>query len=322
MARFVTITTIAWHADAGQDLAAAAAAAEVLLRQAAASRPDLVLFPELCLHADGAGSLVERAESLPNAVTKRFGRLAQELGANIALGLPVREGDRVFNSVVTLDRRTGQPAGRYDKRYPTIGELESGIAPGRAAAAFELDIGRIGHLICFDLNFIERAVEMQALDLDLLCFHSMYAGGPLLEQWALTVGCPIVSAYRDESRAVDMTGVELARTGYRYEQHSLWQLPPLLTVRLNLDRRLFHGDFHYLDPAGEPKLHRLLREQAGRVTVDHVYPASLFALGALDDLSLPELIERYELETRNQYLKRARARLAFAVQPVASDKRS
>lgn len=313
MARHVTVTTIAWNAASGQTPESALAEATTLFRLAAVAKPDLVVFPELFLHGGSVNGLHGKAPALPNTETDHFGRLAREYGTHIALGLPVAADGRMYNSAVMIDRQ-GDIVGRYDKMYPTLGELEQGVAPGAAPVVHTLDFGRVGHVICYDANFPELATAYRDLDPNLICFHSMFAGGPLLESWALTVGAYLVSAYAEESRVIDMTGVELGRTGNRYEQHNGWKVPPILTVRLNLDRQLFHGDGNYTGIPGHGPLQRLLAERAHQVTVDHNYPASVFALGAREGVTLADLMRQYGLEPRNAYFRRAQQRIATARQ--------
>jgi hypothetical protein len=121
----------------------------------------------------------------------------------------------------------------------------------------------------------------------------------------LTSGAYLLSAYIEDSRLIDMTGLDIKCVGRRYEQFDLWKLPPILTARLNLDRRLFHIDFNCTSPGRDAKMHKLLAECAGKVTLDHNFTASVIALGALEGITLQELIERYDLEPRNAYFQRA-----------------
>jgi predicted amidohydrolase len=60
----------------------------------------------------------------------------------------------IRNTAILIDRE-GSVVGKYDKMFPTIGEIERGIVPGTEAPVFETEIGRIGMLICFDLNIAE-----------------------------------------------------------------------------------------------------------------------------------------------------------------------
>jgi len=309
MARPVTVSAVAWRARAGQEPAQALAECSALVEQAARAGSDFVILPELVLHGALPPEQWMAAAPLPNAITDHFANLCRQRAIHLALPVPVRDGERVFNSSVVLDRR-GQIVGRYDKVCPTPGELAAGIAPGAGPVALALDFGRVGQAICFDLNFPHLAEAYQALDLDLLTVPSMFAGGPLLDSWALTVGACVVSAYEKESRAVDMTGRELGRIGARYEAVSDWGLCPVLTVRLNLDRRLFHLDYNVADFDGQHGgVHRLLRECPDCVTTDYEFSTGVVAIGAREGTTLADLIARYGLETRHAYFARARRAL-------------
>jgi len=310
MARNVTISSIAWGALPGQTVADALAEATDLLRLAAVAKPDLIIFPELFLHGGQSMKDWLAVDPLPNALSEHFSKLAREYRTNLVVPMPTRVDGKIYNSAVVIDRR-GEIVGQYDKTHSTLGELNAGIQPGTGPRAFDLDFGRISHAICYDLNFTHLADEIQLLDVDIVCFHSMFTGGQLLNHWALTCGAYVISAYREDSRLIDMTGRELASIGYRYEQVNMWKLAPILTARLNLDRRLFHVDYNVADYDGtNGGVHRILAECADQVTLDHNLTASVIAIGALEGITLPELIARYGLQPRNQYFAQSLAELA------------
>ena len=243
------------------------------------------------------------ADPLPNALTDYFGKLARLYRTNLVIPMPIMVAGRCYNSAVVLDR-AGRSSGIMIKRILTIGELEAGVSPGSGPRVFALDFGRIANAICFDVNFTHLADELQQLDVELLCFHSMFTGGQLLNHWALTIGAYVLSAYREDSRLIDMTGNELMRIGNRYEMFNIWKLPPILTARVNLDRKLFHCDYNIADYDGRHGgVHRLLAECADRVTIDHNYPVGVCAIGALEGASLDELIARYGLQPRNEFFR-------------------
>ncbi len=311
MARWVTVGAIAWEKAAGVPLERGLEEAGELLRQAATAHPDLVIFQELFLHQDWPIAR-QRELTLPNAVTDYFGALAREYHTNLAVPMPVMDDGRCYNSVVVLDRQ-GAIVGRYDKVHPTPGELAAGVTPGAGPVVVSLDIGRIAFAICFDLNFLTLAEELQARDVDLVCVPTMFTGADLLTHWALTTGAYVLSAYHEDSRLIDMTGRELQCIGQRYEAFHLWRLAPILTARLNFDRRLFHVDYNVADYDGRHGgVHRLLAECADRITIDHNLLMSLLAIGALDGVTLEELVQRYGLIPRNAFFASARREIAQA----------
>ncbi len=307
MARYVTISSIAWGIAPGQAFEDGLQRATELLRLAAVARPDLIIFPELFLHHNLPIERWCEAGPLPNPVTEHFSALARECRVNLVIPIPTVVDGRCYNSAVVLDRM-GEIVGKYDKVHPTIGEMRRGITPGAGPAVHALDFGRIAHSICYDLNFPHQAEALQMEEVDLICFHSMFTGGQLLNHWALMAGAYVISAYEEDSRLIDMTGLDLMSIGRRYEQFSLWKLHPIMTARLNFDRRLFHVDYNIADMEHEQSgINRLLTERAYQVTIDHNYPASVFALGALEGVTVPELCAEYGLQTRNAYFRQSAA---------------
>jgi hypothetical protein len=307
MARYVTISSVAWGIAHGQPIEDGLATATDLLRRAAVAKPDLIIFPELFLHA---GQPIERwrdAGPLPNAFTDHFGTLAREYDVNLVIPIPTVVDDRCYNSAVVLDRR-GEIVGQYDKVHPTIGEMEKGITPGAGPVIHDLDFGRIAHAICYDINFPWQAEELRKHDVNLICYHALFTGGQLLNHWALTAGAYLISAYEEDSRVIDMTGIDLMGIGRRYEQFNLWKLQPIMTARLNFDRQLFHADYNVAAyNGGESAINRLLAERAHQVTIDHNFPVSVFALGALDGTTVAELCAEYGLQPRNAYFRESAA---------------
>jgi hypothetical protein len=305
MARFATVTSIAWTAAPGQTVAEACAHAGSLARAAAAHQPDLIIFPEVFLQNGLHGDIWAQGMPLPNPATDYFSALAREIRANLVVPMILTvEGD-TYNSAVVIDRQ-GAIVGRYDKVHPTIAELEAGVRPGEGARVHQLDFGRIGHAICFDLNFPHLAEEMRDMDVDLIGFYSMFAGGQMLNHWAFTTGAYLLSAYTEESHLIDMTGQDLTSMGQRYEAYRYWPLPPTLTARVNLDRRLFHVDYNIGDYNGQHGgVLKLLAERPHAVTLDFNHTAGVVAIGAQEGATLADLVAQYGLEPRNAYFRRA-----------------
>src|SRR5207248_418599 len=103
----------------------------------------------------------------------------------------------VRNSAILVDR-TGEVRGRYDKMFPTVTELDKGVVPGTEAPCFETDIGRIGMLICFDLNFNEAHESLAWGKPDVVVFPSMYRGGLQAQALAFELSAFVVTAISSE----------------------------------------------------------------------------------------------------------------------------
>ncbi len=130
-----------------------AGALELLERAPAGA--DVICFPETFSVA-----CIEREKTRPyaenSAHTPRFlevlGGAAAKRDCCLVLGLPWENRNCAF----FLDRK-GREVGRYDKTHLTLGERERPLAAGGDLNVVEMDFGRVGALICYDLYFPEAA---------------------------------------------------------------------------------------------------------------------------------------------------------------------
>jgi predicted amidohydrolase len=271
-----------------------------LIDTAALDRPDLILLTEGCMQNTApSASRVEknaRAEPLP-----QFGPITQLLSDKAKLhrayimGSYYRQaagGQGRYNSAVLLDRQ-GKLVGYYDKTFPTIGEMEEGILPGRGAVLFDTDFGRIGAMICFDLNFPELLAEYKQQGADLICFLSAFRGGRMLPAAALGNQCFIASAVPGENGLiVDPLGRTLAESS---------QYGKIIFARINLDSRVVHIDYN------ADRVRRLKEKYGPQVKIEVASPEAVYFLSSLDpQKSIHEMIQEFEIETRDAYLDRAR----------------
>jgi len=131
---------------------------ERCLASAILEQPDIVLLPE-CFALAGLSpeGHLEHAEPIPGPSAEMCARYAREGNAYVICPIYEREGEHVYNTAVVLGR-DGEPVGKYRKLHPTIPELDSGVTPGREMGVLDLDFGKIGLMICFDLYYgIARA---------------------------------------------------------------------------------------------------------------------------------------------------------------------
>lgn len=125
---------------------------------------DLIVFTEHAV-TGGAGSAPEvKAHPLEGRIGDTFAAKAREYNTNLCLPMHLEE-DRdagIFtNSAVFLDRQ-GELAGVYRKIHLVNGYrstggdenvLEGGLAPGKEANVIDLDFGRVGAQICYDMTY-------------------------------------------------------------------------------------------------------------------------------------------------------------------------
>ena len=125
------------------------------VEEAAQWKPDLMVLPE---EIDYVGLPPEEAakagEPVPGGpIQERFAKLARKHGMNILVGLRERDGDRLFNVGVVIDRR-GEYVGKYRKTHLAPGECDE-VEQGDDYPVFELDFGRVGVMICMDIHYPE-----------------------------------------------------------------------------------------------------------------------------------------------------------------------
>jgi predicted amidohydrolase len=140
-----------------------------IVRGAAGQKPDIVCLPEGMTVVGTGKSYVDVSEPVPGPTTEKLGELARELRCYIVAGLYERVGPVVYNTAVLIDRE-GKFAGRYRKTHLPREEWEAGITPGESYPVFETDFGKLGLMICWDVQFPEpwRALGLQRAELVLM----------------------------------------------------------------------------------------------------------------------------------------------------------
>ncbi len=302
MAKNVRVTTIAWSAGSAglQSLDETHEKLGELLEEAARAKPDLVALTEFC-NVHGGCDWPEQAQPIPGPTTEFVAALARKHRMYVVCSLPEREGDHMRNTSAFIDRE-GQVVGKYSKYQPTIGEMEKGIVPGEEGYAFDLDFGRVGAAICFDLKFVEVGQSLAKNRCRLCVFSSMFIGGIRLQHWARDFGMYVVSSVPARSYIVDMSGRVLAETGREHNQVSAGLLPPIASAVINMDRCQFHLD------SNQNKFPEILRKYGPGVEIENYYPEAHFTLASnMDDVTVEDISREFELEPWLDYLDRSRA---------------
>ncbi len=154
--------------------------AEELIVRAAEQNADIACLPEV-FHVKGisrAGKADAWFEDVPGGPTyTRMSQVAARHGINVIAPILANEQGIRRNLAMVFDR-SGRYVGGYRKVHLTkVESQEWGIIPGHDWPVFELDFGRIGITICYDVNFPEgfRILALQGAE---IIFHptvySMY----------------------------------------------------------------------------------------------------------------------------------------------------
>ncbi|HQP97215.1 MAG TPA: carbon-nitrogen hydrolase family protein [bacterium] len=296
MARFVTVTSISFGGGSGSGAHRYKSAREIMLARiddAATQSPDIIVLPETFTalgssQEDWIGSAEEITDPTPTAIAQK----AREHGAYITCPIVERRDGKLHNAILLFDRK-GELAARYEKYFPTIGEMEDGILPGTETVVVETDMGRIGFLICFDLNFEELAQQLREKKAELVLFSSMFRGGTLMSQWAVQNQCYLVSSTpRENSRIVNPMGRVLVESS---------DYQTTITQTINLDFAVLHLDYNHAKTAEirskfGPSVEMEVHSPEGRYMLTSNHP----------DQSVDEIIQKFQLERLDDYFNRAR----------------
>lgn len=105
-------------------------------------------------------------EGLDGPLCERFARTAKRLGMHIVAGLYLSIEGRGYNCAVLFNPR-GEIAGVHKKVHLPAGE-EFQVTHGDRFEVFHTDIGNIGMLVCWDMQFPESVRELTLGGADLI----------------------------------------------------------------------------------------------------------------------------------------------------------
>lgn len=200
------------------------------VQQAADQKPDIICLPEGITVVGTKSSYVEVSEPIPGPTTERLGRLAKSLNSYVVAGIYERAAPAVYNTAVLIDRQ-GRVIGQYRKTHLPREEWEAGLTPGENYPIFETDFGKVGLMICWDVQFPEpwRALGLQGAELVLI---PIWGGSEtLLRARAIENHAFVVSSgYDIKSCVVAPDGEILAEAS---------KALPVVTTEVNLDRKIY-----------------------------------------------------------------------------------
>jgi predicted amidohydrolase len=182
-----------------------------LLDRAGAEGADLVCLPEY-VNAMGRDDDFWAAppsaddETLVRDVCER----AVRHGMNVVLPLLEGRENRRYNSALIIDR-AGSVVGRYDKTHLTAVERDDQqVTAGDTYPVFELDVGRVGVMTCYDGHFPEPARILALAGAEVILFPALQRAMSA-EELELQVRC----------RAIDNC-VVVARSSYGWPDDMPW----------------------------------------------------------------------------------------------------
>lgn len=171
----VRIGNIQWQMRPYKDLDEVMQQAEYFVDAVSGYRCDFALFPEFFNAPLMAGDNdLSEADAIRNLAThtpkivSRFSELAISYNINIITGSMPELVDGVLYNVGYLCKRDGQTE-RYEKLHVTPDEAKVwGMQGGHTIKAFDTDCGKIGILICYDVEFPELSRILADDGMDIL----------------------------------------------------------------------------------------------------------------------------------------------------------
>ena len=174
--RAAVVQTLAKLGDFEHNIALMTAYVEDAVRQGA----ELVVLPE-CMDTgylfDSAEHCAELAETIADSpFVSAMAGLCKKHNIFIASGITEKDGDKIFNTGLMLDR-SGEVAVHYHKQFLATHDQNWFEFGERGCPVADTDIGRIGLLICFDgrIPEIARSLALQGAEVlvDMANFFAM-----------------------------------------------------------------------------------------------------------------------------------------------------
>ena len=122
------------------------------------NKPDLVVLPEICDVIQGVSPQgeVDWLRRRGNRVLEAFAAYAKRHRCYLVYPTYRQLPDGAWANCAIVIDRDGDVVGVYDKYQPTVRDLGNpvlDVRPGTGTCVVETDFGRLGVMICFDLNF-------------------------------------------------------------------------------------------------------------------------------------------------------------------------
>jgi hypothetical protein len=234
---------------------------------------------------------------VPGLTTDIVAKKAKEYNCYILCPIRTKRGSKIWNSAVVIDR-SGEILGIYDKVHPVTCSsdytiFEEGVTPGSKVPFFDLDFGRVGIQICFDIGFPESWEKLAQKDVRIVFWPSAYNGGFPLQVYAYLHHYYVISAVRsDKSRIIDPCGRILAETDRHVN---------IIYRDVNLDFVVSHYDFNITIPE------KIMKVYSGRVEIRSYFDDCHFVVEPIDGtLTTEKLQKEFGFESTFQYHQRHR----------------
>lgn len=260
-----------------------------LIDLAVCDKPDCICLPEMFAQIN-LPLTPETAEPRDGKIIDAVSEKARKYNCYIVCPILLKDLRGIFNSAFLIDRK-GRIVAGYNKTHPTIGEIQTGIKPGKDYPVFETDFGKIGIATCFDINFFDVGKQLRDKGAEIIIFVSMFDGGMVLNFWAFQLQCYIASA------VCNGLGKIVNPIGQTVKQAQLHQ--PVISSGINLDYMVCHAD-------GRDKL--LAAKHKYKDTFNFLISspeARVLLWSDSNKVSIGEIAKEFEIELTKDYYRRS-----------------
>ncbi len=208
------------------------------IERAAQEKPDLICLPEGITMVDTPLTYVQAAEPIPGPTSRMLGELAKKYHCYIEACYNERDGHAVYNTAILLDRN-GKLVGKYRKLYIPWTEIDGGETPGQDVPVFDTDFGKVGMMICWDVQYVEPAELMALKGAEVIVVPIWGGDRTLIKARAIENHVFLVtSGYDVPSWIIDPTGETLAEA---WKEDAGEESGGVAVAEIDLNRR-------YVDP--------------------------------------------------------------------------
>lgn len=150
-----------------QDIKANLIFAKNTIEKAAKKGCDLIVFPEMFLTGYIATEKIKFiAITKTDSKIKELQNICKSNNIACVFGFPRKEKSKIFNSACFIDKN-GEMVGVYDKTH-LFGDEKVYFSAGNKLKVFDTSFGKIGLLICYDIEFPETARVLALNDAEMI----------------------------------------------------------------------------------------------------------------------------------------------------------
>jgi predicted amidohydrolase len=155
---------------------------EHALQDARAAHADIAAFPECSILGWENPDAHTMATAIPGADSDRVAALAREYGVMISIGLNEKDGNKLFDSAILVDK-TGKLLWKYRKLnvLPELMKPPYSVGTPSGIGVVDTQFGRIGVVICADTFADAYAQRVASLKPDLMLVP--YGWAATVDKW-------------------------------------------------------------------------------------------------------------------------------------------